>query len=208
MMREIHIHGALGAKYGRRFDFDVANVAQAVRALSVQIPGFHEDLRKWNYRVIRRDGRHNMDLGEADLCFKLGKARQLHFVPILRGAKDRGVGKIILGVVLAGAAIAISPGTSGGGFLRNLGRSAFRGGFGALGTLGGSLILGGVAQLLSPTPEIDNYGASGQGQTPSFLFSGPVNVATQGVAIPVVYGRFRVGSVTVSAELTTEEIPV
>jgi len=213
--RSIFFHGALGQKYGRRHELEVTSAREAARCFVVQVPGFREDLEAGAYRIVRKSPGAEVDLGEVDLDFQLGRAPELHFYPILTGGKDRGVGKIILGVALVavafgGAGAARAAGKSVG---RGFGESALGGAFGgavtfgAIGSLGAALLLGGISQTLAPTPRVDGYGARAD-ERPSFLFNGPVNVGAQGVAVPVVYGRMRVGSVVVSAGLTTENIPV
>ena len=43
-------------------------------------------------------------------------------------------------------------------------------------------------------------------ETKSYLFSGPVNTAAQGVPIPIGYGRLRVGSTVISASLRNQQL--
>lgn len=43
-------------------------------------------------------------------------------------------------------------------------------------------------------------------EAPSFIFNGAQNVLEQGGAVPVVYGRFRTGSVVVSAGIDSEQL--
>jgi predicted phage tail protein len=69
-------------------------------------------------------------------------------------------------------------------------------------------VLGGVAQLLTPTPTQQAAGPD----TPndprkSYSFSGIQNVSRQGVPVPIVYGETIVGSVVLSAGINTEEVP-
>ena len=118
----------------------------------------------------------------------------------------RGLGRIALGVGLIGASF-LFPGAG------LFGSSAF-GVFGPLapatiGTLttvgtalsaaGAGLVLGGVAQMISPTPT--PQALKEQEQLESFTFSGIVNVSRQGIPVPVVLGRAYAGSVVVSSGL-------
>ena len=43
-------------------------------------------------------------------------------------------------------------------------------------------------------------------ETKSYLFSGPVNTAAQGIPIPIGYGRLRVGSSVISASLRHQQL--
>jgi predicted phage tail protein len=87
--------------------------------------------------------------------------------------------------------------------------------------VGASLILSGTAQLLSPQPA-DLPGLTGGfgGRTNSFdptnndpadnrssyIYNGAVNLTAQGNPVPLCYGRMRVGSVVVSAGVSTADI--
>jgi len=55
----------------------------------------------------------------------------------------------------------------------------------------------GIAQLLAPVPKMQE-----QKRDENRYFNGPANVALQGAAVPVGYGRCVVGSVLVSAGIT------
>jgi predicted phage tail protein len=62
-----------------------------------------------------------------------------------------------------------------------------------------------VMQMVSPQPKSQNF--EPVDRKPSFLFYGAVNASTQGTAVPLVYGRMRVGSVVISAGVEAIEIP-
>lgn len=59
-----------------------------------------------------------------------------------------------------------------------------------------SVITGGIMRALFKPPKPEE-----EKQSKSFLFSGAENVASQGVAVPLGYGRLLVGSVVVSATM-------
>ena len=78
--------------------------------------------------------------------------------------------------------------------------------YGNIAMFGGSMALSGVASMLTPVPEMPNtnlYEAADQ--RTSYLLTAPTNLSAQGSAVPVVYGRARVGSVLVSSGVATEE---
>ena len=96
----------------------------------------------------------------------------------------------------------------------------------ALGTIGTTLILGGVSQMLAPQPPIDslqnrskpgqNTNATGpQGVSratsgeQSYAFSGPANTVGVGATVPLVYGKLLIGSHLISSkvEVTSESDP-
>jgi predicted phage tail protein len=72
-----------------------------------------------------------------------------------------------------------------------------------VGLLGVSLVLGGVAQLLTPTPKISKDEGDPR---KSFSFSGIQNVSRAGVPVPVVYGETLVGSVVISAGIDIVQV--
>jgi len=73
----------------------------------------------------------------------------------------------------------------------------------SVGLLGVSLVLGGVAQLLTPTPKISKDEADPR---KSFSFSGIQNTSRAGVPVPVVYGETLVGSVVISAGIDIVQV--
>ena len=123
---------------------------------------------------------------------RLGAAAVL---PAIEGAGD-GAGKVIGGIALVGAAMFIP----GGAALAGIALQP------AVAGLGISMALGGVSQMLAPTPQSGYEERESPDQRPSFLFDGPVNTSTQGLPVPVVYGRIKTGSVVVSAGMTAEEL--
>ena len=160
-----------------------------------------------------------------------GEREEISITPVLAGAGGGGVGKIIAGVALVAAAIALGP--LGGGFLglgAGVGSGAAAGTVGvgfltagassAIGFIGASLVLSGTAQLLSPQPA-DLPGITGsagrrssfdpQRNDPadnrsSYIYNGAVNLTAQGNPVPLCYGRMRVGSVVISAGVSTTDI--
>lgn len=75
------------------------------------------------------------------------------------------------------------------------------------GAVGAGLIIAGASIMAAPTPETGEYEDKKKDEQ-SFLFDGPVNVNKQGVAVPLIYGETYTGSVTISAGIRTEDIPV
>jgi predicted phage tail protein len=124
---------------------------------------------------------------------------EIKIVPVIAGAG--ATGRIILGVALVAFAIAFAPvgagflgaGLAAGGSTFTLGAAASA----AIGLIGVSLVLSGVAQLLTPTPKTNTQDEGDPRK--SFSFSGVQNTSRAGLPVPVVYGEMLVGSVVVSA---------
>ena len=190
MLRKIRLYGELAKFVGHRvLEADVASAAEAVRFLLANWPELEQHMAKQHYRV-RTAG---SDLGEEDLHNPMGQ--ELRIIPVVAGAG--AVGRIILGVALVAFAFAGGAGFFGAAFAKNLGL------FAALKGIGVSLVLGGVAQLLTPTPKINQDEADPR---KSFSFSGVQNTSRAGLPVPVVYGEMLVGSVVVSAGIDIVQV--
>ena len=59
--------------------------------------------------------------------------------------------------------------------------------------------------MLAPKPQVPGAGAS-RDPRQSYNFSGIQNTSVQGTPIPLVYGKMYVGSVVVSAGISTTDI--
>ena len=190
MFREIRLYGQLAKFIGRRvLRADVASAAEAVRFLVANWPEVEQHMADQYYRVSL--GKRDLELEEVH---DPAGQQVIKIVPVVAGAG--AVGKIILGVALVAAAVLI-PGAAAW-----LGPTVFS----LIVGVGTSLVLGGVAQLLSPTPTT----ALGQNQQDdpkkSYSFSGVQNVSRAGVPLPVIFGEVLVGSVVISASIDIDQI--
>lgn len=123
--------------------------------------------------------------------------------PVVEGAKSgKGIGKIVLGVALVGAALFFSGGALGASAFTVLGSSVS---YGQIALTGALMAISGVTSLLTPTPKLSS--GKSVDENPSYLFDGVNNVATQGICMPVGFGECWGGSVVASFGITTEELP-
>jgi predicted phage tail protein len=182
MLRKIKLYGALAKFVGHRvLEADVATAAEAVRFLLTNWPELEAHMAQQHYRVHTA----GEDLTLEDIHNPMG--RDIQIVPVVAGAG--AIGRILLGVALIAVASVVTFGTVGGLFAAGALNAAVFG-------VGASLVLGGVAQLLTPTPKTD----PDQGDPrKSFSFSGIQNTTRAGVAVPLVYGEMLVGGIVVSA---------
>jgi len=225
MEKEIRLYGPLAKFIGqRKFLAEISSAGEAVRMLLANFPGLERHMADQHYKVI-------VDNYETDLDEIHYPASQvIKIVPVLGGAGG-GTGKILAGVGLIAAAILLAP--VGGGFL-GLGAGLAHAAGGAvatgfisaavstaIGSIGVALVLGGVSQLLSPTPQLGQIGPAntslGGGRSTttegtemdpqeSYSFSGIQNTSRQGTPVPVVYGETIVGSVVISAGIDVDTI--
>jgi predicted phage tail protein len=193
-MREIRVYGRLAKFLKRRvFRAEVASAAEAVRFLVANFPQLERHMADQYYRVTVG----SYDLGTEELHDPSGE-QQIKIIPVLAGAG--AVGRIIGGVALLAAAFLIP------GFAAWAGPTAFS----LIVGVGASLVLGGVAQLLTPVPQVYAPGSSGANSEKdprkSYSFSGIQNTSRQGVPVPIVYGETLVGSVVISAGVDTVQV--
>jgi predicted phage tail protein len=190
MLRKIKLYGKLAKFIGHRvLEADVATAAEAVRFLLANWPEAEAHMNDQHYRVSI--GTYDIDLEE--LHHPAGAA-PISFVPVVAGAG--AVGRIIAGVALIVLASVVTFGTLGGVFAAGALNAAVFG-------LGASLVLGGVAQLLTPTPTTSKDEGDPR---KSFSFSGIQNTSRAGVPVPVVYGETLVGSVVISAGIDIVQV--
>lgn len=199
MLREIRLYGQLAKFTGRRrFMAAVETTAEAVRFLIANFPGLEAHLSQpgRHYRVTVGD--HAIDAEE--LHGPIG-GNAISIIPVIGGAGG-GLGQILAGVALVALSI----------FVPGLGLGLAGALVTKVGLLGGALILGGVSQLLTPTPTIAQSSTnSGTLETEldpqkSYSFSGVQNTSRQGVPVPIIYGETITGSVVISAGIDTVQV--
>jgi predicted phage tail protein len=226
-MKKVVLRGELGKQFGRVHHFDLNTPAEAIRALCANFEGFQQALvtaaeRGVGYIVqVGKSAIEELD----EIHNPTGQSEEISITPVLAGAGG-GTGKILAGIAIVAASIIFAP--TVGGFL-GLGAGAVTSGAAGTmaaitsitGAIGVSLILSGTAQLLSPQPaELPGLtgatGARGNSFDPvnndpadnrsSYIYNGAVNLTAQGNPVPICYGRMRVGSVVVSAGVSTTDI--
>ena len=190
MLRKIKLYGKLAKFIGKRtLQADVETAAEAVRFLVANWPQVEKHMADQHYRVSV--GTYNLSLDE---IHDPAGQQVIKIVPVVAGAG--AVGRIIAGVALLAAAIFIP------GFAAWAGPTAYA----LIIGVGSSLVLGGVAQLISPVPKTPTGLDSQQDPRKSYSFSGVQNTSRQGTPVPVVYGETLVGSVVISAGIDTVQV--
>lgn len=205
-MKVVKVYGALRKRLGQcRFQFEADTPAQAIKALCVNFPG----LDKWlidseqdgvGYRVTI--GREK--IGEDDVSPMLmpwSEREVFSITPVVAGAG--ATGRIIAGIALFAIATLA---TAGGGAIFGAAIAKNIGFLAATQTLGASLVLGGVAQMLSPAPTFSGLERGKEAaRLESFSFAGIVNTTQQGMPVPVCYGRAYIGSAVISSGLDVDQ---
>ena len=198
MLRKIKLYGQIAKFIGSRvLEADVATAAEAVRMLAANFPGLEKHMADQHYRVTV--GTYDLTLDE---IHDPAGQQDIMIVPVIAGAG--AVGRILAGIAIIALSFGIGAFVSAGVTLGGIG------GIGTIGTafvgIGASLILGGVAQLLSPVPTIPQGAGSDNDPRKTFNFSGIQQTSRQGVPVPCVYGLTLVGSVVISAGVDTVQV--
>ena len=206
MLREIRVYGELAKFMGvRSFMAEARDVAEAVRYLLVNFAGLEAHMGQHDYRILVG----GYSIGEEEISHPIGQ-NVIRIIPVVAGAGG-GIGKIIAGIAIVAAAILI-PG---------LGFGLAGATVTSIGIMGAGLALSGVSQLLTPVPRIappsamSGYSPTYTAQTmretemdpqKSYSFSGIQNTSVQGTPVPIIYGETVVGSVVISANVSTREV--
>ena len=212
-MKVVKVYGALRKKLGQcRFELEAATPAQAIKALCVNFPG----LDKWlidsekdgvGYRVtVSKEKATEQDI--SPLIMPWSEKDVFSITPVVSGA-GRGVGSILAGVALIAVAVAnpfVGFSVAQGGFALAANATATVGTSLAIaaGTIGIGLTFLGIAQAISPQPDVPDFDESAQLE--SFTFSNVVNTSRQGLPVPIAYGRVFVGSAVISSGTDVDEV--
>ena len=204
MLRKLKLYGELAKFVGHKeFEVQVDTVGKAVSFLIHNFPQIERFMSPKYYQV--KVG--NYDIDKNELTYPVGQ-EDIHFIPAISGA-GRGMGKVLLGAALIGAAF-LNPALGLSSFAKTQVGSAVA--FGKLGFLtkaavyvGASLVLQGVSDLLFPLPEPQKFNSEEDPQL-SFSFSGVQNTSRAGTPVPIVYGEIFTGSVVISAAIDTNQV--
>lgn len=204
---QVVFHGLLAREFQSKFKVEVDSVYEAVRAVEANTGRFYKFLAdKKNEHLffqiyIEKDP--IVSIGELDL--KIKNKNKIHFVPVIRGNLSNEDMMLYGGL---GMGLGWGLGMLGdwiGGFWGNVlswvGDMVFE--------IGASLLLQGAINSLMPDvedpPTIEDEAAVMK-SSQSFTFQQPVNNIQQGAAVPVGYGRLRVGSNVISSHLLNSRI--
>ena len=226
MQQVVRLLGDLGERYGAEHTYyDLRTPADAIKLLCMNSPAFQHELvhaheHGVGYTVVQAD----QFLGLDDLHLPLGK-NDLVLTPVVVGS---GGGKgAAIGAIVLGAALITTAFFTGGATIGLLGLAAPIKVSAALATVGLTLTLTGVSQLLSPQPTIPKIGGvdigggsgvgglRGSGESSStdgpqsvtrgtdgrqsYAYTGAANTVGVGATIPVAYGEVLIGSHLLSA---------
>ena len=203
-MVNVRFYGSL-KQFGSEFNLDCKTPAEVVHALTSQIPKLRQFIQQGLFTV--RVGREYLDNRylEQGLSQKLKDDTTVHFTPTLKGSKRGGVFGVIAGAAIVAGALALGP--LGLGVLGST--SAM-----LVGGLGASMLLGGVAQMLTKMPTMRGVTPTGavkpekskEEKQQSTSFSNLSNMVAQGKSMPLAYGLIRTGTLVISQGVETMDV--
>ncbi len=197
---EVTLHGVLAEQVGRsKWSLVANNVKEAISGIQSSSKKLYSNLikndaEKIKYRVLingddffieeGQDPNTREGLKSSQLCLeKVSRLKTIDIIPVIEGSDDwMDWFTVILGVALIWIGAPMIA-TAGWGSM-----------YGMAVVAGIGLVAAGVANLLTPDPEFDDFREIEGGGRPPYAFSGPLNVIKEGGPVFVGYGRLLVGS--------------
>lgn len=187
-LTKVILDGPMGRRFGKEWMLAVSTPSEALQMIEANSPGFVAWMRSKrhhhaNYRVTVTDrSGKKMTLDNSTFGLKRSPPAVIRFTPLTQGSS--GVVRMVVGAALMiYGAVTANP-------------AAF--------WAGASMFVGGLIEVLSPTPKLDAGRASDDGT--SYYFNGAVQTTAQGVPVPLIIGRCMVGSQPVTADITIEQL--
>ena len=203
----VKFHGDLGKSIGRdTWKLAVQSVGEAINAVENQCKILckklmENDKKNIKYRVLinGKDFVHDNEkdinkfegLETSELVIKR-EIETIDIIPVVEGAGDffaavAGAILVITGLFIMTSMMAVA--------FPFLGPALIMAGVG--------LMAAGIANLLTPMPEFDDFRQIEGGGRPSYLFSGPANVIKEGGPVFIGYGQLLVGSQVIQSTVET-----
>ena len=196
-LNKIKVYGKLRQDLGcSYFEAAVNSPIEAFRFLRANFPDLEKYMSSQYYKV-KMNGN---DITENDLTLQSNGVIQI--IPVATGSIP-----IVIGAASIFASTVVPQTILGSALLGTVAATA-------LSTVGTSLVIQGVTQMLTPTQQITypttstSTGISrndGSLADSNYSFSGITNISRAGVTLPVVYGEIFVGSILVSNGIDTDQ---
>lgn len=193
--RTVRLGGELGEKFVQEFAAYVDSVAEAIRMLEANWPGFAQHLResdpeKVGYRVTVAD----RDVAEDEIV--LVSRGDILIMPVIVGA-SAGT-RFLAGAALVALAVV--------GSITMPWSSPFlsEGVASMMMNVGAGLMVGAAIELLTPIPKQPDWQA--KDGKPNYWFNGAQQTSAQGLPIPIGTGTMLIGGTVISAGVSVEDI--
>lgn len=215
MLIKVNLHGHFKEKVSETIEMEANTIADILQQLTIKYPQLKAPLHVGRWPIKIKDY-------ETKESFYLPLyTKEVDIYPLFKTAKDSwlsigiGVGLVVLGG-FAAAAYSASAASAAAASAKaaSLGYSISASSFMSSGTmltglaanmaigLGTSLIIGGVMQMLSPSPKVS---ANASDPEASKYLGAPGNTTALGTYIPIGYGKFKVSGHYISFNISTTE---
>ncbi|MER0138806.1 tail assembly protein [Klebsiella quasipneumoniae] len=197
----VQLGGALANRFGRHWHLRASNAAQAINLIDANKPGLNAWIRRnakvydrYHIQITTKSGA-TWSVDETEYMMKGAgeEVEKIGITPIQKGGGGKTLGYVQ--VAIGAAMVVIGAFTT----IFTAGTSS------ALVVAGMSMMMGGLAQILSPqakNPEVRQADNSD-----SFYFDGPQNTTNQGNPVQLNYGEeILVGSQIASSSITIDQI--
>ena len=189
-LKKIKVYGKLRQFLGKSyFEAAVKSPQQAMNFLMANFEGLQKHMNDQVYKV-----KMGGNVITEDYLSMSGQG-DIQIIPIATGALPIIIG---VGALAAGAAAATASSFIIGTVLAT-----------ALTSIGTSMIIGGITDLISPQKSPQNISSVSDIDPAirgSYSFSGIQNVSSSGVPIPIIYGHVFSGSIIISSGTDTAQI--
>ena len=187
MTRTIHLMGRMGQLFGETHRLNCETVQEAMHALDCMKGG----VRRYLLECTDTDVQFTVQKGEDFMDYdnighNLGED-DIIITPVPNGSAKKGIGKIILGIILIVVSLAMGDGKTAVKIAQ------------AMFTVGMGLALQGIIELTMDDPDELN-------EEKSSLFNGPVNTTKMGVPVPICYGKMEVGGAVTNFGFTQRRV--
>lgn len=187
MLRKVRFVGPLADRFGKEpITFDCDDIRMLFSGLQCVYPDFRAELTKYDeVALLKKVGDKLEPIPEEELSFTFGKAEEIFFAAGTKGSSAEFAAWVASTVLeLEGTAYAI----------------AYAAAY-VVATIAITAAMGAVMRSMMDAPSNEQ---NERDKHASNLFNGAQNVIEQGGAIPIVYGKHRVGATIISTEVTTE----
>lgn len=193
MLTKVYLEGAMGRNFGREWTLDINTPIEALQLIQANIPAFGQWIRDNAKRYAKcmiickyADGRTEALDEKTMLMHK--EPKEIHFVPWVEGAGKAfqyivGAAMVVIGAICY---------AWGGAAVAQLGLSMM--------VAGGGMIISGIVTALMGRVRKDEDDSG-----TSYYFNGAQNTTAQGVPVPLIFGRCKVGSAVISSSINTSD---
>ncbi|HCJ5980524.1 TPA: tail assembly protein [Escherichia coli] len=190
----VQLGGPMAKHFGRHWHLKVRNTKQALDLIEANRPGFKAWMKrnfktydKYHIQITNKQGyKWSVDESEYQMMGQSDNIAKIRITPVPRGSGGSAFGwfQTVVGAALLVVSAVMMP---------------------ALAPLGLSLMMGGIAQIISP--QATNESVRQSDNSDSFYFDGPQNTTNQGNPVQLIYGEeILVGSQVVSSSITIDQL--